>query len=279
MLAALRGRVVLIDFWTYSCINCIRTLPYLRACDAHYRDAGLTIVGIHAPEFSFERDAGNLRRAVRSNRLRYLVAQDNEFATWRAYGNQFWPAKYLIDARGRVRYTHFGEGDYGKTESAIRPLLAEARERRLGSTVRARTESALAGATPESYLGAERAERIVNGHLREGAARFQLPAGGVSAIPLHHLALEGRWRVRADRAISAGVGARVHLCFAARRVFLVLGSPQRAQRVSVRLDGRPRRAVRARAHRLYELVRLARPGAHLTLDLPPGTEVYAFTFG
>ena len=127
-LESLRGRVVLIDFWTYSCINCIRTLPYLKAWDARYRGGGLTIIGVHAPEFPFERDAGNVGQAIRSNGLRYPVAQDNDFATWRAYDNQYWPAKYLIDARGRVRYTHFGEGDYEETEAAIRALLAEAGE-------------------------------------------------------------------------------------------------------------------------------------------------------
>ena len=124
---------MLIDFWTYSCINCIRTLPQLKAWDRRYRESGLRIVGVHAPEFPFERDAGNVERAVRSNGLRYPVAQDNDFATWSAYENQFWPAKYLIDARGRVRYTHFGEGEYEATERAIRSLLAEAGHDRLGA--------------------------------------------------------------------------------------------------------------------------------------------------
>ena len=130
---------MLIDFWTYSCINCIRTLPYLKAWDGRYRERGLTVIGVHAPEFPFERDAGNVARAVRGNGLRYPVAQDNEFATWNAYGNQFWPAKYLIDARGRVRYTHFGEGDYEETEAAIRASAGGGRRsgtRRAGRTRR-----------------------------------------------------------------------------------------------------------------------------------------------
>src|SRR5918996_1611180 len=131
-LADLRGRVVLIDFWTYTCINCIRTLPYLRAWDGSYRDDGLTIVGVHTPEFAFEREADNVREAIAANRLRYPVAQDNEFATWSAWGNQYWPSKYLIDDRGRVRYAHFGEGAYEETEAAIRALLAEAGRDRLG---------------------------------------------------------------------------------------------------------------------------------------------------
>ena len=119
----LRGKVVLVDFWTYTCINCIRTLPYLKAWDERYRDKGLVTVGVHTPEFPFERDAGNVEEAIAQNGLRYPVAQDNDYATWDAYGNQFWPAKYLIDARGQVRYTHFGEGDYEETEEAIRRLL------------------------------------------------------------------------------------------------------------------------------------------------------------
>ena len=120
---------MLVDFWTYTCINCIRTLPYLKAWDARYRAEGLTIVGVHTPEFPFERDAGNVRDAIGRNGLRYPVAQDNEYATWNAYGNEYWPAKYLIDARGRVRYVHFGEGDDDQTEQAIRDLLAEAGDR------------------------------------------------------------------------------------------------------------------------------------------------------
>ena len=136
-LESLRGGVVLLDFWTYSCINCLRTLPELRAWDRTYRRAGLTIIGLHAPEFTFERGAGNVQRAIARNRLRYPVAQDNDFATWNAYGNRFWPAKYLIDSRGRVRYTHFGEGAYDTIERAIRSLLVEAGRRRLGHRARA----------------------------------------------------------------------------------------------------------------------------------------------
>jgi cytochrome c biogenesis protein CcdA/thiol-disulfide isomerase/thioredoxin len=279
-LRSLRGEVVLIDFWTYSCINCIRTLPKLKAWDARYRDAGLRIIGIHAPEFPFERDAGNVERAVRSNELRYAVAQDNDFATWSAYGNQYWPAKYLIDARGRVRYTHYGEGEYDATERAIRSLLAEAGRTRLGARTRARTDSAPAAATPESYLGAERAERFVNGVLEEGTNEFRLPGGGPAVLPPHHLGLEGRWRIEGSRAVATGRDARLHLRFAAQRVFLVLGSGAGSRQVEVRLDGRRRRAVRVGAHRLYEVVRLPRAGSHLlTLSPEPGTQAYAFTFG
>jgi thiol-disulfide isomerase/thioredoxin len=272
--------VVLIDFWTYSCINCIRTLPYLKAWDEQYGNEGLNIIGVHAPEFPFERDSGNVEAAVQRNGLHYAVAQDNDFATWNAYGNQFWPAKYLIDARGRVRYVHFGEGEYEKTEEAIRSLLAEAGRARLGAHTTARAESALPGATPESYLGWERADRFVNGMLHQGTNDFELPLSDPRALPLHHLGLDGSWRIEASRAVAAGKDSRVYLNFDAGKVFLVLGSPDGPRNVDVIVDGRRERTLRVRAHRLYELVRLPEPGNHLlTLHADPGTEAYAFTFG
>src|SRR5437763_1080798 len=152
-MAGLRGRVVLIDFWTYTCINCIRTQPYLKAWDARYRRQGLTIVGVHSPEFPFEKNAGNVRRAVRAAGLRYPVVQDNDLKTWQAWGNQYWPAEYLVDAQGHVRYTSFGEGDYDKTEHAIRALLgARGRMARPRGVVVPSLE-----ATPETYVGVARA--------------------------------------------------------------------------------------------------------------------------
>jgi cytochrome c biogenesis protein CcdA/thiol-disulfide isomerase/thioredoxin len=279
-LQSLRGRVVLIDFWTYSCINCIRTLPELKAWDRAYRKAGLTVIGVHAPEFPFERDAGNVGQAIDRNGLRYAVVQDNDFVTWNAYGNSYWPAKYLIDSRGRVRFTHFGEGEYETTERAIRSLLAEAGSRRPGPMASARVESGLAGATPESYLGAERAERIANGPREPFRGHFNLPRGMPAALPLHHLAYEGDWRIRGSHAMADRDGARLYLRFFARKVFLVLGTGEGSRHVGVEIDGRPRRTVTVGPHRLYELVRLSRPGEHLLrLTFEPGTEAYAFTFG
>jgi cytochrome c biogenesis protein CcdA/thiol-disulfide isomerase/thioredoxin len=279
-LRSLRGRVVLIDFWTYSCINCIRTLPALRAWDARYRHDGLTIIGMHAPEFPFERDAGNVEQAIARNHLRYAVAQDNEFANWRAYGNQYWPAKYLIDARGRVRYVHFGEGEYGKTERAIRTLLAEAGRGDLGGMAAAHVETPHGVQTPESYLGAERAERFLNGAIEPGIHHYRLTAGAIAALPPAHLAYEGRWLIAGSHATAVGAGARLHLNFSASRVFLVLGASGGPHTVRVSLDGRPRGNVTVRGNRLYELVRLRSPGEHrLGLTLAPGTEAYAFTFG
>jgi cytochrome c biogenesis protein CcdA/thiol-disulfide isomerase/thioredoxin len=277
-LASQRGRVVLLDFWTYSCINCIRTLPQLKAWDRRYRHAGLTIIGLHAPEFPFERDAGNVQNAIDRNELRYPVAQDNDFATWTAYGNRYWPAKYLIDASGRVRYTHFGEGDYDVTERAIRSLLVEAGRKSVGRRTNARVESPLAGATPESYLGAQRAERFVNGVLEPGTHDYALP-GPAAALPPHHLAYDGRWGIGASHATAVGRRARLHLRFFARRVFLVLGADGR-RAVDVALDGEPRRRFFVHRKRLYDIVTLPEAGDHLlSLTLDPGTEAYAFTFG
>jgi thiol-disulfide isomerase/thioredoxin len=279
-LRSLHGGVVLIDFWTYSCINCIRTFPALRAWDARYRRAGLTIIGLHAPEFPFERDAGNVERAIARNRLRYPVAQDNDFVNWRAYGNQYWPAKYLIDARGRVRYVHFGEGDYDVTERAIRELLEEAGRGRLGRMASARVETPTGVRTPESYLGSERAQRFLNGAIAPGVHDYRLGGRVASALPPSHLAYEGPWRIDPSRATAAGPGARLYLRFAARRVFLVLGARGGAGRVQIRLDGSPRGEVVVRDHRLYDVVRLPRAADHvLALTLAPGTEAYAFTFG
>jgi cytochrome c biogenesis protein CcdA/thiol-disulfide isomerase/thioredoxin len=279
-LRSLRGRVVLIDFWTYSCINCIRTLPALKAWDGRYRRDGLTIIGMHAPEFPFERDAANVERAIERNGLRYAVAQDNEFATWRAYGNQYWPAKYLIDARGRVRYAHFGEGAYDVTERAIRQLLSEAGHRHLARTASARVETAAGVATPESYLGSERAERFLNGPIEPGTHDYQLPGGAIAALPPSHLAYTGRWRIDPSRATAAGRRARLYLRFRASKVFLVLGAPGGPGRVQVELDGRPRGELAVHDQRLYDVVALPRAGNHvLALTLAPGTEAYAFTFG
>ncbi len=157
-MTGLRGRVVLVDFWTYTCINCIRTLPYLKAWDAAYRKDGLTIVGVEAPEFPFERDAGNVENAIQQFGLHYPVVQDNKLGTWNAYGNQYWPADYLIDAHGNVRYAAFGEGDYEKTETAIRALLAESGRQVGGHSHPTGVVVPSEEATPETYIGTNRAE-------------------------------------------------------------------------------------------------------------------------
>jgi cytochrome c biogenesis protein CcdA/thiol-disulfide isomerase/thioredoxin len=286
-LRALRGSVVLVDFWTYSCINCIRTLPYLKAWDERYRKDGLTIVGIHTPEFPFEREAGNVAAAIAEDGIRYPVAQDNDQATWNAYGNQYWPAEYFVDARGRVRYAHFGEGEYGEKEKVIRELLAEAGRRvpRHRTDVEA-IEASRTVTTPETYLGAARAERFTNPMLSPGTHEFSAP----QAPPENEFAFRGRWRIALDSATAAGAAA-LDLDFGARRVYLVLGSPGPSRRLRVLLDGHPIPAADAGAdvadgtvtvgeHRLYELVDLPAVGHHLlTLEPQAGVEAYAFTFG
>jgi cytochrome c biogenesis protein CcdA/thiol-disulfide isomerase/thioredoxin len=288
-LRALRGKVVLVDFWTYTCINCIRTLPYVEAWYQRYRDRGLVVVGVHTPEFGFEKDAGNVEAAIRQNGLRYPVAQDNDYGTWNAWSNQFWPAKYLIDARGQVRYTHFGEGDYGKTEGAIRSLLQEASSTPLGRRARAGAEVPSARLqTPETYLGSARSDRVLPSAVRSGTHTYR-PLSG--RLRLNHLTFGGTWSI-GEEAATARAGSTLKLAFAARRVFLVLGSEGGAARpLRILLDGRPvsrRRAggdahgsiVTVRGQRLYRLIDLPKVERHeLELHPAPGISGYAFTFG
>src|SRR5215218_6413793 len=260
----LRGKVVLIDFWTYTCINCIRTFPYLEAWQQRYGKEGFTIVGVHSPEFPFEKDADNVRAAIRQNHLTYPVVQDNDLATWDAWGNQYWPADYLVDAQGNVRHAHFGEGDYDETERAIRTLLEEAGHRDLGPGARATGQSASAAAiTPEIYLGALRARGWVNGLIHPGNHDYGAPPG---ALGVNRFAYAGHWGIT-DEDATSGIGAEIDLEFNARRVFLVLGSPDRARRIQVLLDGRPipaklagadvrRGRVTVQAQRLYRLLDL-----------------------
>jgi cytochrome c biogenesis protein CcdA/thiol-disulfide isomerase/thioredoxin len=277
-LADLRGRVVLVDFWTYTCINCVRTLPFLRALDARYRRDGLEIVGVHTPEFQFEHDAGNVARAIGVDGLRYPVVQDNRYATWDAYGNAYWPAEYLIDARGQVRYVHFGEGDEERTDAAVRALLAEAGASRLGAPAGPRGIVPSAQlATPETYVGLARAEGFLPGRPRPGMATYPPYAG---ALPLSRFALGGTWRETQESA-TAVRDARIDAEFQAARVYLVLSSAGgRPRTVRVLLDGRPYRTVPVRAQTLYELVSLPRAEIRrLTVRVDPGLSAFAFTFG
>jgi cytochrome c biogenesis protein CcdA/thiol-disulfide isomerase/thioredoxin len=285
-LRSLRGRVVLVDFWTYSCINCLRTLPYLTAWDKTYRKDGLTIVGVHSPEFPFEKDADNVEEAIKRNGIHYPVAQDNDLATWSAYANQYWPAEYFIDAKGRVRYAHFGEGEYEEKEQIIRELLAEA-----GRPVAKRDsgahgiEASRGVTTPETYLGAARAERFTNPMLSPGTHVFAKPP----APGPNEFAYSGRWRITLDSATAHG--GSLQLNFGARRVYLVLGSPGRPRGVKVLLDGKPippslagsdvhDGTVEVDSQRLYNLVDMPSVANHvLTLEPEAGVTGYAFTFG
>jgi cytochrome c biogenesis protein CcdA/thiol-disulfide isomerase/thioredoxin len=269
-LARLRGRVVLVDFWTYSCINCLRTLPHVEAWDAAYRRRGLTIVGVHTPEFAFEHVESNVRAAVHRLGVRYPVALDNDYATWNAYSNQYWPAKYLIDGRGHVRYVHFGEGEYDRTESLIRRLLGES-DARPRSRVPDTTPHGIL--TPESYLGSERLDRYVGDRIRPGRmAHYRF----TNYVAQNLLSYDGNWRVEPER-IVAGRGARLRLHFYARDVYLVLAG---RGRVEVRVNGVKLRTIRVRSNDLYTLVRSPHVrDALLELRFTPGLAAYAFTFG
>jgi cytochrome c biogenesis protein CcdA/thiol-disulfide isomerase/thioredoxin len=273
-LASLRGRVVLVDIWTYSCINCLRTLPHLKTWYERYQRSGLEIVGVHSPEFAFERVPGNVEDAVASLEIEYPVALDNDFGTWKAYGNQYWPAKYLIDRGGHVRYYHFGEGEYAQTEDHIRALLAEgggglpARAAPAGDT----TPRELI--TPELYLGYQRATRFAGSAMLapDRAARYRLPV----SLPESSFAYGGRWRVEGERVVAAGTDASLLLRFRAGKVHLVLGG---RGRVEIDFQGR-RRTVSVTRDGLYTLLVLPRVrGGLLALRLTPGVAAYAFTFG
>ena len=286
-LAGLRGRVVLIDFWTYTCINCLRTLPYLEAWDRRYRPVGLTIVGVHTPEFSFEHDAGNVAGAVRSLGIAYPVVQDNEMATWNAWGNQYWPAEFLVDAAGQVRVAHFGEGDYAQTEADIRGLLAAAGRPPAGTD--AHPVGAIAPsaqATPETYLGAARAQGWLPANPRPGTHAYAIRSG---PLPLDQFSYGGTWTITPEAAI-AGPGARIDGEVQGRDIYLVLSPPATGGtgRVEVRLDGRPAptagdvrgAAVSVTSQRLYQLAALGANGRHrLSLSFSAGTRGFSFTFG
>jgi cytochrome c biogenesis protein CcdA/thiol-disulfide isomerase/thioredoxin len=287
-LSSLRGRVVLVDFWTYTCINCIRTLPYLKAWNAAYAKDGLTIVGVETPEFEFEKNASNVSDAIGQFGLRYPVVQDNNMGTWNAYGNEYWPADYLIDAKGQVRYATFGEGDYDKTETAIRSLLAEAGHQVGGMSHPTDVVKPSEIATPETYMGTSRGQGWINGP-DPGTHDYGPPPSG--ALALNDFAYSGTWKI-GEQPAQALSGAGVDLEFKAKRVYLVLSSPgERPLQVQVLLDGHPISAadagedvrggvVTVRRERLYSLVSLPRDEQHrLSLRFADGVTGYDFTFG
>jgi cytochrome c biogenesis protein CcdA/thiol-disulfide isomerase/thioredoxin len=269
----LRGKVVLIDFWTYSCVNCLRTLPHVKAWDRTYRNRGLVVLGVHTPEFAFEHVPGNVQGAVRRLGIRYPVALDNDYGTWNAFRNQYWPAKYLIDRRGHLRYYHFGEGAYDTTEARIRTLLGE----NAGMTPvasRLSDDTPNGPLTPETYLGYQRLARFAQRSIEPDTfAEYRFPKRDLQQS---ELAYDGRWKVTGEE-IVAGLGARLRLAFTARKVFLVLGGEGN---VRVLLDGNERRVVRVNGSRLYTLLALPelREGL-LELRFDPGVRGYAFTFG
>ncbi|MGA2471248.1 MAG: cytochrome c biogenesis protein CcdA [Solirubrobacteraceae bacterium] len=287
-LAGLRGHVVLIDFWTYTCINCIRTLPYLEAWDRKYRAKGLVIIGVESPEFPFERDASNVKDAISQFGIRYPVVQDNNLATWNAWGNEYWPADYLIDATGHVRYAAFGEGDYATTESAIRVLLVAAGAKGLGGGAHPRhvTVPALE-TTQETYLGTARAARWISGPVA-GTHSYSAPAG---VLALSSFAYGGRWTIGPQQAL-AGAGATITANVQAKHVYIVLSPPAHGVgKVRVTINGEPAGAqdagndvhhgiVTVDAQRLYNIVSVPRDEDEtVKLSFSPGTSGYSFTFG
>ncbi len=288
-MASLRGKVVLIDFWTYSCINCIRTLPYVTAWDRAYREHGLVVVGVHAPEFEFEKKTANVANAIKAHGIAYPVAQDNKLATWSAFANRYWPAHYLINQEGRIVYTHFGEGGYDVMEHNIRTLLglngakrADAKPAAMGEAARLQTH--------ETYLGYSRADNFSSsGGLQEDKATdYTYP----DFLLLNHWALAGKWEVGRENITAQAAGAKLRLNFYAGRVFLVLGSASgQPVQASLTLNGKPLGSLAGKdvqdgkvtvtTPTLYELVNQGEAGngiVEITAD-NPGLQAFAFTFG
>lgn len=275
-LEGLRGKVVLIDFWTYSCINCIRTQPYLNAWYEAYHDDGLEIIGVHAPEFSFEKLPENVERAVREAEIDYPVALDNRFATWRAFHNRYWPAKYLIDREGHIRHTHFGEGNYEEMEEAIRLLLQTE-----GPMADLPENPEFAGTvqSPETYLGTERARGFVGGVLEDGEKDYT----AARDIPADGWTLSGRWSIDGESITAREDGASLTYRFTASKVFLVMGGPIGASvHIAVEMeDGMAEHDIIIDSHRLYRLVELEQitVDTPITLTFDKGVTAHAFTFG
>lgn len=269
-LRQLRGKVVLIDFWTYSCINCLRTLPHLEAWDTTYRSKGLVIIGVHTPEFAFEHVTSNVRSAVRRLGVRYPVVQDNRYKTWDNYANQYWPAEYLIDRTGHIRHTHFGEGEYPQTEALIRRLLAVS-----GKSAKQLPDTTPTEAmTPETYLGYTRIGNYTGTPIvPDKPARYTF----ASSLFSNAFSYDGTWRV-AGEDITAIRNARLRLDFQAKSVYIVLGGRGTVQAL---IDGKQTKTLRVDAERLYTVRSSNTLALHALLELrfSPGVQAYAFTFG
>ena len=286
-LADLKGKVVIVDFWTYSCINCQRTLPYLKSWYDKYHKDGLEIIGVHAPEFEFEKDAGNLAKAIADFDIKYPVVQDNDFATWRAYDNHFWPAKYIVDKDGYIRYTHFGEGKYDEIEEVIQELLKESGSD-VGSVQVNNPEYDIYAKTPETYIGYNRASTFASLEpiAPDKVIKYIKPAN----LPNDLFALEGDWEVNGENA-SPKSGAKLYLNFESKEVYLVARPKKEgvSAQFKVYLDGKaqelgadaPNGVVKVDSDKLYKLINLDSPGRHeLRLEfLDDNVEIFAFTFG
>ena len=271
-LEALRGKVVLVQFWTYSCINCARTLPYVTKWHEKYKDKGLVVVGVHTPEFAFERETENVETAIKRFGITYPVAQDNQYRTWRAYGNSYWPAAYLIDRSGTIVATQFGEGGYQQMENAIARLVGD----RMPTTQTTDPDLSAVG-TPELYLGSEKNDGaiVASQDATPGERSYALP----ESVPLNRFALSGRWNVAGDRATSSADGDEILLRFNAPKVNLVAGSAS-LQALTVIVDGVPQPPVTIDGSRLYPVYSGTRGEHVLRLRAPKaGLSAYSFTFG
>jgi thiol-disulfide isomerase/thioredoxin len=298
--SALRGKVVLVDFWTYTCTNWLRTLPYVRAWHEKYRDQGLVVIGVHAPEFSFEKNMDNVRRAVKDLRVDYPVAVDNEHVIWRAFTNQYWPALYFVDAQGRVRHHHFGEGSYEQSEMIIQELLAETGIGGIDRepvSVDARGIEAAADwrnlRSPENYVGYERTENFVSagGAALDKPRMYEVPA----RLRLNEWGLSGDWTVKKENVVLNKPNGRIAYRFHARDLHLVMGpaAPGTSVRFRVLIDGQPPGPAHGidvgeqgdgtvTEQRLYQLIRQPKPIVDRQFEiefLGPSVEVFAFTFG
>ncbi len=296
----LRGKVVLIDFWTYSCINCLREIPYVRAWADKYKDQGLVVIGVHAPEFAFERDVDNVRRAAKDLNVDYPIAIDNDYALWRAFDNQYWPALYFVDAQGRIRHHHFGEGQYDESEKIIQQLLAEAGKGSVShDLVSVDAHGAEAAAdlddvkSPETYLGYLRAENFASpgGEIADKRQTY----AAASSLQLNQWALAGDWTVAGDRAVLNDPNGRIVFRFHARDLHLVLGpgADGKPIRFRVLIDGKAPEGDHGvdiddqgngvvTEQRLYQLVRQDKSVADRDFEiefLDPGAQAFAFTFG
>jgi cytochrome c biogenesis protein CcdA/thiol-disulfide isomerase/thioredoxin len=297
----LRGKVVLVDFWTYSCINCLRALPYVQAWAKKYADRGLVVIGVHTPEFAFEKVPDNVRRAVAELGVTYPVALDNDYKIWRAFNNQYWPAHYFIDAQGRIRHHHFGEGEYDASERVIQKLLAEAGRGDVpGGVVDPRAQGAQAAAaaeaarSPETYTGYNRGTNFA---ATPFPVKFDQPADyrTMATLKLNQWGLNGRWIVGPEKSSLERAGGQIVFRFHARDLHLVLGpgADGKPVRFRVTLDGKPlgqdhgmdtdaQGLGRITTQRLYQLVRQSGPVGERTFAiefLDPGAQAFAFTFG
>jgi cytochrome c biogenesis protein CcdA/thiol-disulfide isomerase/thioredoxin len=289
----LRGKVVIVDFWTYTCINCIRTLPFIEGLYKHYHRYGLEIIGVETPEFIFEQEAGNVRQAIKADGLTYPVVQDNRYGTWDAYQNEYWPADYFIDSTGEIRHTQFGEGDYARDEQVVRALLRAAGAKHLPGlmTAKAQTASKQLG-TAETYLDPTHAEEDNEDFvepLRRGVYAYTKP----SSLGLDQWALDGTWSVGSQSITPNGASATVSGDVQARDVYLVMTSiGNKPRRGRVLIDGSPITAAERGAdvgpggyftvtgERLYRLVRLRSDATFtITVQIPHGVQAYDFTFG